>query len=278
MPRLRCVDGSCPLRPFTHSHTHHHHHHHHSYATKFGGGRSTGFACIYDTLEAAKKFEPKYRLQRVSRRSLPLPLSSCTFRSSLFSSRTCVFVAGTGLDVRGVAAAGHDSLCETGCLCDDEVLTFGLDPEFHFGSLQLPPGLCGSAGQPYSAAQRVVRCFVAHLLAVSSYDADVSYLSLFTLVLTSVVRAHHGAALRAGWAPHQEIWVAQDEEGAQEPFEEAPGQGPRRGAEEEHISLPPFSSTDVNTNHAVPHLLVLVYHVRVRCCAQFQRYRGSIEV
>ena len=34
------------------------------YATAFGGGRSTGFACIYDTLDTAKKFEPKYRLER----------------------------------------------------------------------------------------------------------------------------------------------------------------------------------------------------------------------
>merc|ERR1719178_143848 len=34
------------------------------YATAFGGGRSTGFACIYDSLDVAKKFEPKYRLQR----------------------------------------------------------------------------------------------------------------------------------------------------------------------------------------------------------------------
>jgi len=30
----------------------------------FGGGRSTGFGMIYDTLVAAKKFEPKYRLTR----------------------------------------------------------------------------------------------------------------------------------------------------------------------------------------------------------------------
>uniref|UniRef100_A0A7S0BZU0 40S ribosomal protein S24 n=1 Tax=Proboscia inermis TaxID=420281 RepID=A0A7S0BZU0_9STRA len=34
------------------------------YATAFGGGRSTGFACIYDTMDVAKKFEPKYRLER----------------------------------------------------------------------------------------------------------------------------------------------------------------------------------------------------------------------
>merc|ERR1712100_386795 len=30
----------------------------------FGGGRSTGFGMIYDSLVAAKKFEPKYRLAR----------------------------------------------------------------------------------------------------------------------------------------------------------------------------------------------------------------------
>jgi len=32
--------------------------------THFGGGKSTGFGLIYDNLEAAKKFEPKYRLIR----------------------------------------------------------------------------------------------------------------------------------------------------------------------------------------------------------------------
>ncbi|RHZ76992.1 hypothetical protein Glove_186g107 [Diversispora epigaea] len=32
--------------------------------TYFGGGRSTGFALIYDDLETAKKFEPKFRLVR----------------------------------------------------------------------------------------------------------------------------------------------------------------------------------------------------------------------
>uniref|UniRef100_A0A8D9ELV0 40S ribosomal protein S24 n=1 Tax=Cacopsylla melanoneura TaxID=428564 RepID=A0A8D9ELV0_9HEMI len=34
------------------------------FQTQFGGGKSTGFALIYDTLDIAKKFEPKYRLQR----------------------------------------------------------------------------------------------------------------------------------------------------------------------------------------------------------------------
>ncbi|XP_022235150.1 40S ribosomal protein S24-like isoform X1 [Limulus polyphemus] len=32
--------------------------------TQFGGGKTTGFALIYDTLDYAKKFEPKYRLVR----------------------------------------------------------------------------------------------------------------------------------------------------------------------------------------------------------------------
>jgi small subunit ribosomal protein S24e len=36
------------------------------FKTLFGGGRSTGFALIYDSLEAQKKFEPRYRLVRVS--------------------------------------------------------------------------------------------------------------------------------------------------------------------------------------------------------------------
>ena len=36
--------------------------------TAFGGGRSTGFALMYDNLAAAKKFEPKHRLKRVGNR------------------------------------------------------------------------------------------------------------------------------------------------------------------------------------------------------------------
>ena len=34
--------------------------------TKFGGGRSTGFALIYDSLDARKKFDSKKMLRRVS--------------------------------------------------------------------------------------------------------------------------------------------------------------------------------------------------------------------
>ena len=35
------------------------------FRTAYGGGKSTGFALIYDSIEDAKKFEPKYRLARV---------------------------------------------------------------------------------------------------------------------------------------------------------------------------------------------------------------------
>ena len=31
------------------------------FKTNFGGGKSTGFALLYDTMDFAKKFEPKYR-------------------------------------------------------------------------------------------------------------------------------------------------------------------------------------------------------------------------
>merc|ERR1712126_806340 len=34
------------------------------FRTAFGGGKSTGFALIYETMDYAKKFEPKFRLIR----------------------------------------------------------------------------------------------------------------------------------------------------------------------------------------------------------------------
>jgi small subunit ribosomal protein S24e len=43
------------------------------FKTHFGGGRSTGFALIYDDEESQKKFEPKYRLVRVSSPFTPVP-------------------------------------------------------------------------------------------------------------------------------------------------------------------------------------------------------------
>ena len=37
----------------------------------FGGGKSTGFALVYDTLDLAKKFEPNYRLIRAGLKKKP---------------------------------------------------------------------------------------------------------------------------------------------------------------------------------------------------------------
>jgi len=34
------------------------------FRTQYGGGKSTGFALIYDSHDSLKKFEPKYRLVR----------------------------------------------------------------------------------------------------------------------------------------------------------------------------------------------------------------------
>ena len=48
------------------------------FRTKFGGGKSTGFALIYDSVDFLKKFEPKYRLARVSGGGATrLPMSVC---------------------------------------------------------------------------------------------------------------------------------------------------------------------------------------------------------
>ncbi|KAK9206678.1 hypothetical protein WN943_016957 [Citrus x changshan-huyou] len=43
------------------------------FRTHFGGGKSTGFGLIYDSVENAKKFEPKYRLIRVDATSKAWP-------------------------------------------------------------------------------------------------------------------------------------------------------------------------------------------------------------
>lgn len=37
------------------------------FRTAYGGGKSTGFSLIYDSMDALKKFEPRYRQIRVSR-------------------------------------------------------------------------------------------------------------------------------------------------------------------------------------------------------------------
>lgn len=44
--------------------------------THYGGGKSTGFCLIYDSLEDMKKFEPKYRLARAGLVVSDAPASS----------------------------------------------------------------------------------------------------------------------------------------------------------------------------------------------------------
>jgi small subunit ribosomal protein S24e len=54
------------------------------FKTHFGGGRSTGFALIYDSEEAQKKFEPRYRLVRVSAPPLSVLCQSFSLMTTCF--------------------------------------------------------------------------------------------------------------------------------------------------------------------------------------------------
>jgi len=45
------------------------------FKTQFGGGRSTGFALIYDDEPSQRKFEPKYRLIRAGLMTAPVKTS-----------------------------------------------------------------------------------------------------------------------------------------------------------------------------------------------------------
>jgi small subunit ribosomal protein S24e len=55
------------------------------FKTVFGGGKSTGFALIYDTLDYAKKFEPRFRLARVRLSSFQTILLANRFFTFSFS-------------------------------------------------------------------------------------------------------------------------------------------------------------------------------------------------
>ena len=90
---------------------------------QFGGGKSTGFGLIYDSVDNAKKFEPKYRLVRVSTLSTPsrmLKVWQCTFQTrglailgtqipsskqtSIMRSLTACLQQTLGIDVWAVVA------------------------------------------------------------------------------------------------------------------------------------------------------------------------------
>lgn len=53
--------------------------------THFGGGRSTGFALIYDDEASQRKFEPKYRLIRVRNEYIAIVLYPDDYVSSVRS-------------------------------------------------------------------------------------------------------------------------------------------------------------------------------------------------
>jgi ribosomal protein S24E len=62
------------------------------FRTHFGGGKSTGFGLIYDNLDAAKKFEPKYRLIRVraiTLISIPCRIELYAIPSTAINYSTC---------------------------------------------------------------------------------------------------------------------------------------------------------------------------------------------
>jgi ribosomal protein S24E len=66
------------------------------FRTQFGGGKSTGFALIYDSVEALKKFEPQYRLVRYGKATKPEKASRQ--QRMLFSVDSEVGGEGTGYD------------------------------------------------------------------------------------------------------------------------------------------------------------------------------------
>lgn len=90
------------------------------FGSQFGGGKSTGFGLIYDSIDAAKKFEPRYRLVRVSASAMPLmsafPQLHCRYHKlpymhtpSCLTELMCMAVSHTSfvlyLDT-GIALAG----------------------------------------------------------------------------------------------------------------------------------------------------------------------------
>jgi ribosomal protein S24E len=59
------------------------------FRTAFGGGKSTGFALIYDTIEDAKKYEPKYRLARVSKSIISEPADAMAVKFPCVVTESC---------------------------------------------------------------------------------------------------------------------------------------------------------------------------------------------
>jgi hypothetical protein len=98
------------------------------FRTQYGGGKSTGFALIYDSHEALKKFEPYYRLVRIgaaakiekpSRQQRTFSLSNLTgvfFEGTrtLWADQHLVYRKATQEQSEGVPGYGEDEGCVQG--------------------------------------------------------------------------------------------------------------------------------------------------------------------
>lgn len=66
--------------------------------TQFGGGKTTGFALIYDSPEAMKKFEPHYRLVRVG---LAKKIEKASRQQRTYTPNPVIIVVGTSQTTEG---------------------------------------------------------------------------------------------------------------------------------------------------------------------------------
>ena len=61
------------------------------FRTQYGGGKSTGFALIYDSHEALKKFEPHYRLVRYG---VATKIEKASRQQRMYCSVCCHYFCG----------------------------------------------------------------------------------------------------------------------------------------------------------------------------------------
>ena len=97
------------------------------FRTQYGGGKSTGFALIYDSHEALKKFEPHYRLVRIGaaakiekasrqQRTFSLPNLTRVFEGTriLWADQHLMYRKATQEQSEGVPGYGEDEGCIQG--------------------------------------------------------------------------------------------------------------------------------------------------------------------
>ena len=88
------------------------------FRTQYGGGKSTGFALIYDSHEAMKKFEPHYRLVRIGAATKIEKASRQQSKPLLRRMGgwvlTLVCREATQEQIEGTPGCGEDEECEQG--------------------------------------------------------------------------------------------------------------------------------------------------------------------